>query len=275
MNNFIDVSKELNNRGNPKYVKKICEWTGDEFWIEWKYRNARFKDIDSMYAWRKSTSREFVNCLNCGKEFERYKNVVHYKTGLPTQYCSNECNLKSLEKKEKLKKWANSDKNHWKNKKTQLKISNTKLQRYGDANYNNMKLQMETMMSRYGVPYATYLPQTSSNGKTISKGQRKLYEMILNKYSDAKLEYYLENVGKSVDIFIPSKNKIIEYFGDYWHCNPIRYTNEYYHVQIHKTAQEVWKNDSDRIQHFINNGYDVSVVWESELRSKNYKIDII
>lgn len=272
MNDFIEISNELNNRGNPKYVKKICEWTGDEFWVEWKYRNARFKDSRSMYEWRKSNNRETVKCLNCGNPFERYKNIVHHRTGVPTQYCSNYCSSTSIEKKEKLKKWANSDKNHWKRKNIQLKVKKTKLERYGDENYNNMDQQTKTMVAKYGVPYAIYLNQTQSNGKTISNGQRKLYELISKEYPDSQLEYYLPDVGKSVDIYIPSRNKIIEYFGDYWHCNPIKYEEDYYHTQVHKTAKEIWKSDKDRVDELIKSGYGVDIVWEKDLKSGKYQI---
>lgn len=273
MNKFIEVSEELNNRGNPKYVKKICEWTGDAFWVEWKYRNARFKDKESMYEWRKSNTREIVKCKNCGGDFERYKNILHHRTGLPKQYCSIKCSLTSDEKKEKLKKWGNSNKNHWKNKNTQLKVKKTKLERYGDEQYNNMNKHIKTMMDKYGVPYATYLNQTQSNGKTISKGQRRLFEKIKEKYSDTQLEYYLEDVSKSVDIYIPSKNMIVEYFGDYWHCNPIKYDKTYYHTQVHKTAEEIWKFDNERIDEFTKNGYVVKIIWESELKSNNFIIE--
>jgi G:T-mismatch repair DNA endonuclease (very short patch repair protein) len=269
MNNFVEVSEELTNRGNPKYVKKICEWSGDEFWVEWKYRNARFKDITTMHKWRSANSKEIVNCLNCGNSFERYKNILHHRTGLPTQYCSNYCNVTSVEKKEKLKKWANGDNNHWKNKSTQLKVKQTKLERYGDENYNNTERNVETMLSKYGVPYSFYLPHSRSNGKTISKGQRKLFENLKERYNDVLLEHYLEDVNKSVDIYIPSKNKIIEYFGDYWHCNPNKYSKDYYHTQIHKTAEEVWDTDFKRIKHFEDMGYEVQIVWESDIKLKN------
>lgn len=273
MNEFIEVSDELNNRGNPKYVKKICEWSGDAFWVEWKYRNARFKNTDTMHEWRKSKSRETVNCLNCGNTFQRYKNALHHRTGLPTQYCSNKCSLTSMEKKEKLKKWANSDKNHWKNKNIQLKVKQTKFERYGDENYNNMIQHTKTMINKYGVPHATYLSKTQSNGKTISKGQKKLFENLKQKYNDAILEHYLEDVSKSVDIYIPSRNIIIEYFGDYWHCNPNKYSKNYYHTQIHKTAEQIWEFDNNRINMFKENGYDVYVIWESDLKSEKGKLN--
>jgi hypothetical protein len=262
MSEFLEVSKELGNRGNPKFVKKICEWTGDEFWVGWKYRNARFKDTQSMQEWRKSRSREVVKCLNCGNEFERYKSHVHHRSGLPTQYCSNYCSVTSDEKKEKLKKWANSDNNHWKHSNSQQKVRQTKLERYGDENYNNMDKCIETNMKLHGVPYSVYLDHAKSNGKRISKGHYKLFESVKNDYSDAIIEHYLTDVNIMVDIFIPSCNMVVEFFGDYWHCNPLKYDETYYHTQVHKTAKEIWEYDRKRVDKLKSAGYSVKIVWE-------------
>jgi len=109
------------------------------------------------------------------------------------------------------------------------KIKTTKLKKYGDKNYNNMEKNIQTCLTKYGVPHATYLPQTRSNGKTISKFQKRIYDEVKKEYSDALLEEYLSDVNKSVDIYVPSKKLIIECFGDYWHCNPNLYKPEYYH----------------------------------------------
>jgi len=147
------------------------------------------------------------------------------------------------------------------------------LKRYGDENYNNPELNKKTMMEKYGVPYAVYLPHVQSNGKSISNGQRQLYEIVKQKYSDAKLECFLKDVAISVDIFIPSENKVIEYFGDYWHCNPIKYDKDYYHTQIHKIAEDIWKSDLDRIELLKSNGYVVGIIWESDFNKDKSKIN--
>ena len=87
-----------------KDIKRICEWTGQEFYVDFKHRNQRFIDKNAMYSWRKNQNREMVKCLKCGKDFERYKNILHPTSGKPTQYCSNDCNKTSIEKREKLKR---------------------------------------------------------------------------------------------------------------------------------------------------------------------------
>jgi hypothetical protein len=248
-----------------KNIKKICEWTGQEFYVDFKNRNRRFIDKNAMYAWRKNQNREVVKCLKCGDEFERYKNILHPKSGKPTQYCSNECNRTSNEKREKLKKWANSNKNHWFNKKCQSKVKITKFKKYGDENYNNIEKNIQTCLTKYGVPYATYLPQTRSNGKTVSNFQKEVYNKIKIEYPDALLEEYLLDINKSVDIYVPSKKLIIECFGNYWHCNPILYKEDYYHKNIKMTAKEIWQRDNERIKNFENKGYNVKIVWETQI----------
>ncbi len=246
-----------------KDIKRICEWTGQEFYVDFKHRNQRFIDKNAMYSWRKNQNREMVKCLKCGKDFERYKNILHPTSGKPTQYCSNDCNKTSIEKREKLKNWANSNKNHWFNKKCQSKVKTTKFKKYGDENYNNKEKNIQTCLTKYGVPYTFYLPHVRSNGKTISKFQKRIYDEVKKEYSDALLEAYLSDVNKSVVIFVPSKKLIIECFGDYWHCNPNLYKPEYYHKNVKLTAKQIWDRDNERIECFKKLGYQIKIVWES------------
>jgi hypothetical protein len=131
----------------------------------------------------------------------------------------------------------------------------------------------KTMMNKYGVPNAYYLSPNSSIGKRISKFQRREYEQILTKYPDAKLEEYLPDVQKSVDIYIPSQRKIVECFGDFWHCNPEMYDPEYYHKYVHMNASEIWKRDEDRIKTFRDAGYQVEVVWENTQKQFKHVIE--
>lgn len=59
-------------------------------------------------------------------------------------------------------------------------------------------------------------------------------------------------------------NKIIEYNGDYWHCNPMEWESEDYNKSLHMTAQEVWDKDLDKKICAESQGYEVLVVWDSE-----------
>ena len=261
--NILEVSEEVSSTGNPKMVKKRCEWTGEEFWVTWKYRKARFKDRESMYEWRKDNTRETVICETCGKPFKRSKNAKgHWRNGIKQRHCSRECFDNSPSINEARRKWI-IENQPMDNPESRKKISETKNNRYGDANYNNMEGYYETMKSKYGVKCGFQLPQCQSAGNQISKFQRRVYNQIKEKHPDALLEEYLPDIEKSVDIYIPSENKIVECFGDYWHMNPTKYHSKDYNKNIHKTAKEIWKFDSDRIQLFEDKGYSVDIVWET------------
>lgn len=255
------MNKDITKSRNPTEIKKICEWTGKEFIVDWKHRNQRFIDKDAMYAWRKSQNRENVPCLTCGKMFERYKRILHPRSGKLTQYCSNECSVKSTEKKDKLREWI-KDNNPMDRQECRNKIRQSKLEKFGTPDYNNSQKQQETMIKKYGVPCIFYLPKYKSNGRRISKFQRRTYEKILKTYPDARLEEYLPDVRRAVDIYIPSIKKVIECHGDYWHCNPLKCSPNYFNKAVHLTAKEVWDRDAAKKELLEKNGYEVEVIWE-------------
>jgi hypothetical protein len=217
-----------------------------------------------MYEWRKAQHREAVQCLNCGKEFVRYKNGKHPRTGLQKKHCSDICARTSDEKKEKLRTWGLSNKNHWNNLKVQSKVKVTKKERYGDENYNNMEKNIKTCNQKYGVPYSIIV-MPKANGKRISKPQQKVYDNVLKEHPDAVLEHWLRDVQKSVDVYIPSTNTIIEIYGTYWHCDPRKYSGEYYNKSIKLTAQEIWERDKKRKLFLESLGYAVKIFWESDV----------
>ena len=59
-------------------------------------------------------------------------------------------------------------------------------------------------------------------------------------------------------------NKIIEFNGDYWHCNPKIYNPDYYHKMLKCTANEVWERNQVKINHAKSEGYSVLIVWEND-----------
>jgi G:T-mismatch repair DNA endonuclease (very short patch repair protein) len=78
------------------------------------------------------------------------------------------------------------------------------------------------------------------------------------------------------DIVDIKRKLIIEYFGDYYHCNPIIFDNHYFNERVKMTSEEIWERDNDRIKIFIKNGYNVIIVWEKSFKeNKNYIINYI
>ena len=64
---------------------------------------------------------------------------------------------------------------------------------------------------------------------------------------------------KIYDIFIPSLNLVIEYNGDYWHCNPKKYKPDYFNQKKQKTAKELWEYDKNKIDLIREKGYNLEI----------------
>lgn len=102
----------------------------------------------------------------------------------------------------------------------------------------------------------------------ISKKEINLLKEIKEIYPDTIGSYV---VGRYVcDIFIPSLNIIIEFYGDYWHCNPSKYKTDYYHKHKKKNASEIWKEDELRVDNIKKRGYNLHIIWEEECKTPNY-----
>lgn len=69
--------------------------------------------------------------------------------------------------------------------------------------------------------------------------------------------------GKRYYFDYKHKNKLIEYNGDFFHANPIKYNADDIIINC-KTASMIWKHDEEKIELAKRNGYDVLVVWSSE-----------
>ena len=111
----------------------------------------------------------------------------------------------------------------------------------------------------------------------ISKAEQDLYDNLILIFPDIKHQLFIKyNNTNYYSYDIALNNKIIEYNGDYWHANPIKYSsldNIKYPNNIIKTAKDVWEHDEEKLDFAKSLGYDVLVIWESEY--KNNKKDII
>jgi G:T-mismatch repair DNA endonuclease (very short patch repair protein)/phage FluMu protein Com len=118
------------------------------------------------------------------------------------------------------------------------------------------------------------LKKTRRQGKLKSVNKSKKENEICNMIK--KLGYIvipsLRVDTKICDIYIPKLNLIIEYFGDYWHCNPLKYDADYINVKKNLTAKEIWKYDESKLELIKSYGYNLEVIWESELKLNNNKL---
>jgi G:T-mismatch repair DNA endonuclease (very short patch repair protein) len=86
-----------------------------------------------------------------------------------------------------------------------------------------------------------------------------------------------EGAIKRIMVDFCFENKIIEFYGDYWHQNPVRFkpTNKIISRSGDKkfiTAEEKWNLDAQRVSWLENQGYMVKIIWEHDYRKNSDKI---
>lgn len=112
---------------------------------------------------------------------------------------------------------------------------------------------------------SNYIPLSSSD---ILMGKN---ELILYTHNSDKRRY------RAYDFTLISNKKIIEYNGDRTHANPKYYNpNDIPHKHMkrfnkEKTAQEIWDYDTHKIELAKQHGYEVYVVWHSDVKRNIYR----
>lgn len=100
-----------------------------------------------------------------------------------------------------------------------------------------------------------------------SSAEKELYENLTS------LGYNVSrNLGVSrynCDIVFSSIPLIVEYFGDYWHCNPGKWNACQFNSRIKMTAEERWRLDRRKIEDLESLGYKVMVIWENDWKKNS------
>jgi very-short-patch-repair endonuclease len=124
--------------------------------------------------------------------------------------------------------------------------------------------QKRTLLQNHGVTNAFFL----SEHRTVSQGQLEILNHLSSSLTGAMFEgekYFSSGTYRYfVDIFSENLKMIVEYNGDYWHCNPLTYTGSFFHSKKQKYASQIWGEDMERMNIFKKMGYHTITVWESE-----------
>ena len=111
--------------------------------------------------------------------------------------------------------------------------------------------------SKISVELFTNLSKTLDGICYYGEGERRvnLNESIVEDYGMAFL--YPDFIYK---------NKIIEFYGDYWHKNPKKYSIGDKGIGV-RSVGDIWQRDMKRIEVLEEMGYDVMIVWELDYKS--------
>lgn len=231
------------------YVLKKCPKCGKEIKITSK---------DKIIACRNYFNSLNRNCKPCSLELQ---------VGVGNPFYGKKHSKKTKTKISKSRKGkAIGDKNSMSNPKWKKKAKNNLIKRWESGELEKTRVKMRNTMIN-----------TRKQGK-LNQGisSKKEYEIIEYLKTLKYNPTHLHRVDTKIcDIFIPELNLIIEYYGDYWHCNPIKYGKDYYHQVKKKTAKEIWEYDEKKVDLIKKYGYNLEVVWETELKNDNKKINHI
>jgi G:T-mismatch repair DNA endonuclease (very short patch repair protein) len=110
-------------------------------------------------------------------------------------------------------------------------------------------------------------------GLKHSKYEEEIW-VILNSLN-IKFERWSQVEEKNYDILIPKYNLLIEFNGDFFHCNPKIYDKNFFNKVKKKTANQIWKYDNNKVYLAKKNNYNLEIIWESDYNSDDkiiYKI---
>ena len=118
--------------------------------------------------------------------------------------------------------------------------------------------------------------ENQSNGKLstapISKAEIEIKEKLEFIGFEVESQYHIGSLR--YDLFVKEKNLLIEYNGDYWHCNPEKFEPEYFHKKKSMTAKEIWERDQKKKELAFSEGFNYVVIWEKDFKKdKNKEIN--
>lgn len=102
---------------------------------------------------------------------------------------------------------------------------------------------------------------TSGEFSLSSKIEKEFIETCIKPLGiEFDTQHYMKDIHHYCDVYIPSKNIIIEFQGDYWHGNPKKYTKD----ELSKFQLEKVEKDEVLREYCKNNGIILIEIWESD-----------
>jgi hypothetical protein len=97
--------------------------------------------------------------------------------------------------------------------------------------------------------------------------------LIPNDNQHRQVQFKINKRSYKVDGYIPETKTIYEFLGDYYHGNPKIYNPECVNKKCQKTYGELYKKTIKRKDMFIELGYKVVSMWESDFRKQQKSIN--
>jgi len=151
------------------------------------------------------------------------------------------------------------------------------------ANPIHRKSVSDALKEKYKSGDLDFLKKIQSDNALKNQANGKLKTAPVSS-AEIEIKKILEDIGYIVesqfnigslryDLFIKDKNVLIEYNGDYWHCNPNIYKPDYFHKKKQLLAKDIWGHDLKKKEISEKNGYKLFIIWEKDFKF-NKEIEI-
>jgi hypothetical protein len=237
--NYINF--KFNNKNNKWYSYYNCSSCKNNILVEAtkKYylaRNLKKKNICKKCSLKKQigSGNPFFNKSHTS---ETKLKISKKRKGIRTSYHHSNPKYKKMWSKSKKKLWAS-------------------------GKMEDVRKKMSDLMKKR-------IANGDIKGYIRSKAEDEIILILNNMGVVCEPNYRLE--GKIFDIYVPKFNLLIEYNGDYWHCNPKKYEETYWHKKKNKFAKEIWEYDKKKIYLAKKNNYICEIIWEYDYK-KNPEI---
>lgn len=110
--------------------------------------------------------------------------------------------------------------------------------------------------------------RTIAEGKLVTKptsNEEKIFNDVLVLHGLKTKSQFVINTWR-YDFLVEDTNIIIEYHGDFWHCNPKKYAPDYFNKKKNQYAHEIWAHDADKKKLAEDRGYRLISVWASDFK---------
>lgn len=144
-------------------------------------------------------------------------------------------------------------------------------------------LNKENFIRKYGYEHG--IEMWNNYQSTYKGGYSKASINFIDKivklnYNNDKL-YYGDNEKRFdifndeyrfvyVDLFNENTNKVVEFYGDYWHANPIFYKEDDIIGVKKSVVKDIWQKDKNRIDAIQRKfNVQIKIVWEHDSKNEN------
>lgn len=262
VNRFVFLKKNGVSRSQATYVARYGKELGEQKWLEYcgkqRAKNT-FEAKQTKYGWSREEFDQFNKSRAMTLDLCIQRHGEQKGREIWDQYVERQRYTNSLEYFQE-KYGSELGESKW-------------------LEYNQEKAKSGTLdwiMEKYQVDHDGALEIASGRfpSSHISAAEMDFVQVLEQKlgrevkYSGKTKQFSIWNEYTNsicfYDIACTETMKIIEFHGDYWHCNPAKYAADYVHPHNGLTAKQIWERDQLKRQAALDRGFQVKVVWWSE-----------